>query len=160
MRMVSCLAVSLVLGLAMESWADEQKIALDKVPAKVMAGAKQKFPKAKFLGASSERENGQMQYEIELLNGEQHIDITLLEDGSIDSIEAVIAAGDLPKAVKAAIDAKYANSSIEKAEEITKKDQIDSYEVILVTRDKKKFEVVLKPDGKIEKEESKSEKKD
>jgi hypothetical protein len=32
--------------------------------------------------------------------------------------------------------------------------------VILVTRDKKKFEVVLKPDGKIEKEESKSEKKD
>jgi hypothetical protein len=160
MRMFSCLAVSLVLALAMASWADEQKIALDKVPAKVMAGAKQKFPKAKFLGASTEKENGQVQYEIELLNNEQHIDITLLEDGSIDSIEAVIAAGDLPKVVKDAIDAKYANSSIEKAEEITKKDQIASYEVILITAGKKKLEVVLKPDGKIEKEESKSEKKD
>jgi hypothetical protein len=140
--------------------ADKEKVPLDKVPAKVLDGVKQKYPNAKLLGASKEKEDGKWQYEIELQNGEQRIDITLLEDGSIESIEVTIAAADLPKPVKEAIDAKYANAKIEKAEEITKRDQSQVFEVVLTTSDKKKVEVVLKPDGKIEKEESKSEKKD
>jgi hypothetical protein len=161
MRFSYCLALALTVVQCLAVRADdEEKLALDKVPAKVLAAARQKFPQGKFLGASKEKEDGKIQYEIELQVGEKRVDVILLEDGSIEAIETIIAIDDLPKAVKTAIDAKYPKATLKVAEEITKKDRIDTYEVVLVTADKKKVEVVLKPDGTIEKEESKGDKKD
>ena len=50
------LSFAVVLGLAMAATADE-KVPLDKVPAKVLEAAKAKFPKATLVSASKEDED-------------------------------------------------------------------------------------------------------
>jgi hypothetical protein len=61
----------------------------------------------------------------------------------------------LPKAVRKALNGKYAGATYKKAEEITKvnagKEALDCYEVVVERADKKKVEVQISPDGKIKK---------
>jgi hypothetical protein len=160
-KMTVWLAAFVALGfIAAFARADEEKIDVDKLPEKVVAAVKAKYPDAKLEKASKERENDKTLYEVGIKNGEQKIDVTLEEDGTIVEIEKTIDAKDLPQAVTDALETKYPKYSCKKAEEISKKDKLEYYEVVLETAEKKKFEVVVKPDGKIVKEESKDKKKD
>ena len=141
-------------GLASVARADEEKIPLDKVPAKVMKSVKDKFPKAMITGAAKEVEDGKTTYEVSLKNGEFGIDVSLKEDGTILEIEKAIPVKDLPKAVADALKAKYPKGTIKTAEELTSGATI-SYEVVVELEGKKPFEVVLDPTGKILKDEGK-----
>jgi len=140
--------------------ADEQSVALSDLPQKVAASVKARFPRAKLLKASKEKEDGELHYEVAINLKEQAIDVTLKEDGTIVEIEKTIDAQDLPAAVSDALKTKYPKSTFKKAEEIIKKEKLESYEVLLVTADKKKVEVSVSPDGKIVNEEKKGEEKD
>jgi hypothetical protein len=98
---------------------------------------------------------------VNIENKGQKIDVILKEDGTIEVIEAEIAVKDLPKAVTAAIEAKYPKATLKKAEEVTKGDK-KYLEVVVVTADKKTVEVEVDAKGKIlneEKIEKKEEKK-
>jgi uncharacterized membrane protein YkoI len=148
------LAVVVFSTLALVARADEEKIPLDKVPAKVLKAVQDKFPKAKLTGAVKEVENGKTTYEVSLKDGENAIDVSLKDDGTILVIEKAIAVKDLPKVVSEAVKAKYPKGTIKTAEELTSGVTV-TYEVLVELDGKKPFEVVLDPKGKILEDEGK-----
>jgi uncharacterized membrane protein YkoI len=156
------MALELVV-LAGMARADEEKVPLDKVPKAVLEAVKAKFPDAKVLGAEIEKEDGKTVYEIAIKIKDQKIEVTFTPEGQLVSMEKQITAKDLPKAVTEALEAKYPKATYKMIEEVIEfkdgKEQPGVYEVLLVTAEKKKVEVVLAADGKITKEEKK-EKKD
>ena len=153
---LATLVVGVVLsGISLTSAAaDEEKVPLDKLPDKVRAAVKAKFAGAELVSAQKESEDGKALYEVAIKHKGQTIEVTLTPEGTITEIEKEIAAKDLPKEVAAALAAKYPKATFQKVEEILKGETI-SYEVLLVTAEKKMFEVKLDPQGKILEEESK-----
>jgi hypothetical protein len=147
--------------LALAVLADEVKIPVDKLPKKVVDAVKAKFPDAKLVAAEKETTDGKTSYEVGIESKGKKIDVVLKEDGTIDAIEMLLDVKDLPKAVTAAIEAKYPKATLKKAEEVTKGDK-KYIEVVVVTADKKTVEVEVDAKGKIlneEKIEKKEEKK-
>ena len=145
--------------------ADEEKIALDKVPKAVLESVKKRFPKAELIEAAKETDGDKVEYEVTLKDGETKYDVMFSPDGKITLIEKTIAAKDLPKAVADAVAEKYPKATYKLYEEMTKvidgKEAIAYFEVLLVTADKKTLEVEVSPEGKILKtEEKKDEKKE
>ena len=80
----------MLLALAVNARADEEKIPLSKVPDKVLTAVKEKFPGAKLISASTEKEDGETLYEVALKYKEQNIDVELKADGTIVEIEKEI----------------------------------------------------------------------
>ena len=156
---VSLLTVaSLTFGAAAR--ADDEKVPLDKLPAKVKEAVKAKFPDAELVSAEKETDNGKVLYEVNLKVKKQVIDVTVTEDGKIVEVETAIEAKDLPKTVTDALDKKYGKAKYHKVEDIVKGDQ-KYFEVLLEYADgKKKVEVQIDKDGKILEEEDKSNQKD
>ena len=160
LRTVAVFAVALVVA---SGRADEEKLPLDKLPKAVADAVKKRFPKAELVEAAKETEGEKVEYEVTIKDGGIKIDVMLTPDGKITLIEREIAAKDLPDAVTKALDAKYPKATIRVAEEVIKvtdgKEALDFYEVLLVTAEKKTFEVKLTAEGKItETEEKKDEK--
>ncbi|MCE9532711.1 MAG: PepSY domain-containing protein [Planctomycetes bacterium] len=145
------------LAFASYTQADEEKVPLDKLPAKVKAAVKAKFPDAELLSAEKETEDGKTLYEVDIKNKGQKIEVTVDEDGKIVEIEKEIAAKDLPKVVLDAIEKKYPKATITKAEEITTGEKV-KFEMLITVCDKK-LEVSFDPQGKFLEEEDKSKKK-
>jgi hypothetical protein len=143
-------------GPAGQVRADEEKVALDKVPKEVMEAVKKRFPKAEITGAEKETADGKTTYEINVKDKDAKIDVQVSEKGEIQAIEKMIDLKELPKVVAKAIDKKYPKATVKSAEEIIKvadgKEKLESYEVVLVVG-KKTLEVVFAPDGKFTKEE-------
>jgi hypothetical protein len=139
--------------------ADEEKVPLDKLPRAVGDAVKAKFPGAELVGASKEVEKGETLYEVALKYKGHNHDVTFKQDGGVVSVEKEITARDLPRAVSETLAAKYPRATFKKVEEVHEGNKL-TYEVLLVTADKKTLEVVLDPRGKVEKEESKNKKDD
>jgi hypothetical protein len=156
-RLASSLFVVALLSTSVR--ADEELIALDKLPKAVLEAVKKRFPKAELLEAAKETDKDKTEYEITLKEAGVKIDVMLTPDGKITLIEKMIAAKDLPKAVTDALEAKYPKATYKTVEELTKvtagKEAVDAYEVLLVTADKKTYEVLLGTDGKIQETEEK-----
>jgi uncharacterized membrane protein YkoI len=138
--------------------ADEEKVPLDKLPAKVLDAVKTKFPKADLVSASKEKENNEIIYEVAIKDDGHKIDVSLKEDGTITEYEREIKAEDLPKAAGDALKEKYGKITYKTTEEVFKKDKLEYYEVLFETADKKWFEVEVSAEGKILKEEEKKKK--
>jgi hypothetical protein len=136
-----------LLGLSMlagVSHADEEKIAVEKLPAAVKKAVKKKFPEAKIVGAAKEVEDGATTYEVELKVEGHSVDLALNAEGKILEMETEIPIDELPKAAKKRLAARYPGAKIEKVEEITKgEDGPVHYEVAI------KAEVVFTAKGKI-----------
>lgn len=162
MRKSLCVGLGIMLGMWMVSASarsDEEKIALDKLPKAVTDAVKKKFPDAELKSAEIEKENGKDVYEVVIKNKDQTIEVTLSPEGKILAVEKEMAAKDLPKPVTEALESKYPKATIKKVEEVTKDDKV-TYEVLLVTADKKTVEVEFDPKGKVAQEEKKEEKKE
>ena len=149
--------------------ADEEKVPLDKLPKAVSDAVTKRFPKGELVEAAKETskdgDKEKVEYEVTVKDGGKKIDVMLTPDGKVTLIEKEIAAKDLPKAVTDAIDTKYPKAIFKTVEEVIKvtdgKEALDFYEVLLLTAEKKTFEVKLTPAGKItETEEKPEEKKD
>lgn len=159
-------AVCVMAGMAAGADdAKEGKVSLDKVPKAVLKAVKAKFKGAELVGAQTEKDNGKLVYEIVIKDKGQTVDVSVTPDGKIVSYERTLAVKDLPKRVTAAVNRKYPKAKVRRAEELHENDKT-SFEVLIVTADKKQIEVVLDRDGKIlkdqkaEEEDKKEEKKD
>jgi hypothetical protein len=157
------LAAVVSFGTLSAARAGEEKVSLDKLPRAVSDAVKKRFPSAELTKASKETEDGKTAYEVVIKDAGTKIDVIVDPNGVITAIEKTIAVGALPKAVRAALDAKYAGATYHGAEEITKvkdgKEALDCYEVVLTKSDKKKVEVQVGPNGRIKKEENEGEEK-
>ena len=144
---VFCLSAS---GLLLAGQDQEQKLKTSEVPAAVTAAASKQYPKAKISHWSKEMEDGKTTYEASVVEGSSKRDVVLAEDGTLVAVEETIAASALPGPVTSAVQEKYPQAVIAKAEKITKDGDVQ-YEVALRKASKK--EVLLTADGKVIKEE-------
>jgi hypothetical protein len=144
----SALVLIGALGLARAD--EEEKVALDKLPAPVKAALKARFPGAELKGASKESEEGETIFEVSLTYKGDKYDVALEPDGEIEEVERAIFVDALPSAVVKAIKARYPKAKIEEAEEVTDEDGEVCYEVAVVA-DGKEVEVAVTPKGKIKK---------
>jgi len=154
------LSLILLLGAATlfvaSTIAGEKKITKKDLPNAVLTAFEKAYPKAAIRGLSKEEENGKTFYEIESLDGKTRRDLLYSPDGTVAEIEEVVAANDLPAAVKATVDKEFPKGRIMKAEKLTH-DSVTEYELV-VSSGKAKHELVLDPTGKLLKKEAKNEK--
>ena len=85
--------------LALSAWADDEKIALEKLPAAVKNAIKKKFHKAEIEKATKEVEDGKTTYEVLLEIDDSPVDVAFSADGTILEIEKVIPADKVPARV-------------------------------------------------------------
>jgi hypothetical protein len=150
--------------IASAARADESKVPLGDLPKGGLEAVKAMFPAAQVSGAAKETEDGKTVFEVTLKQDGRTIDVTVGTDGKIQLVEKEIASADLPKPVRAALEAKYPKAALEIVEEVKSvkdgKATLEFYEMLLVTADKKRIEVQIAPDGKIKNEEVKQPGKD
>jgi uncharacterized membrane protein YkoI len=141
----------------------QEKLTADKLPAKVAAAVKGRFPGAEFTSITKEKEGNDIVYDIELKQQGRKYEMDIKEDGTIIEIEKQVFNKDVPAAITKAVTAKYPGSTIEEVMEVNKVngkvETPDHYEVTLVTADKKKLEVEVSLDGKTVKAGAEGEKK-
>src|SRR5262245_48729213 len=105
--LVIALFAALLLSAPITSAQDKKNIDLDKIPKVVMDGLKAKFPKAAIDKCTREKEGDIIVYDIEFKQDGRKFEADIKEDGTIHNWEKEIALGDLPAAVKKAVDKKY-----------------------------------------------------
>lgn len=129
------------------------KLSLDQIPKQVMDGLISKFPNAKIEKWTKEDEDGFVVYDFEFKQDGRKFEADIKEDGTIYNWEKAIAFSDLPDAVKRTIETKYPKSTPKEVMEITAvkngKDEVEGYEVVLKTANRKAIEVTVAPDGRI-----------
>jgi hypothetical protein len=112
-----------------------------------------KFPKAKIDKCTKAKEGDAIIYDIEFKQEGRKCEADITEKGIYINYEKAIEAKDLPKAVRDAIEKRYAKSTLKEIMEETevkgKDEKLAAYEVVLMTADKKEVEVKVSPDGKI-----------
>jgi uncharacterized membrane protein YkoI len=132
--------------------ADEEKVPLDKVPAKVMSSVKARFPGAKLDKVSKETSNGKVVYDIELTHKGRKYEMDIKDDGTVLEVEKELRGKEVPGAVRRALKAKYPGATVKVFMEVNlvkdRKETPDHYEVTLTTADKKELEVTVSLDGK------------
>jgi uncharacterized membrane protein YkoI len=148
---------------AMVSQVDAEKVPVDKVPKKVMAAVKDRFPGAKIRSVEKEIEDGKVVYDVEVTQEGRKYEMDIAEDGTVIDIEKEVAAKDLSEAVRAAVEAKYPKAKLKEIMEVNKvkddKETPDHYEIIIVTAGNREMEITVSLDGKTIKGEKKEEKK-
>jgi uncharacterized membrane protein YkoI len=154
MRRINRLLVGVValLVLGVMARADEEKISPDKLPAKVMAAVKERFPGAEFTSITKETMDKNVVYDIELKHKGRKYEMDIKEDGTVLEVEKEVDLKDVPAAVTKAIEAKYPKSTVKEVMEVNivkgKEEKPDHYEVLIETADKKKMELEVALDGK------------
>lgn len=147
------LIASMIVWLPVLLSSQEQSIKKKDVPKLVIDAFLKSYPKAQIKGFSSESDKEAVLYEVESLEGKVHRDITYLADGTLVSVEETLSFNDLPDPVQGAFHKQYPKGKIILCEKLTKASTIQ-YE-LLVSSGGKKYEVVLNPDGTVDKVEQK-----
>jgi hypothetical protein len=142
-----------MLVAAQVARADEEKIALDKLPKAVTDSIQAKYADAKLVGAEKETKGDKTLYEVVIKHKDRNIELLLTPEGKIVEIEQAIAAKDLPRAVAQAIEKKYPKATIKAVEETTRDDKV-SYGVLLendvtIGKEKQKVQLQVTADGTI-----------
>jgi len=147
-----------IVGLSMfiesgNARAEEEKVALDKIPKTVTEALLAKFPKAKIDKCTKAKEDGAVVYDIEFKQEGRKCEADIKENGAFINYEQAIEAKDLAQVVRDAIEKRYPRSKFKETMEETEvqgqNEKISAYEVVLLTADNKEVEVRLSPDGKI-----------
>ena len=144
-RVVALLAGGLLL--AGTASAQEKKIKRSDLPPAVEKTVAAQSAGATIRGFSTEKEKGQILYEVEMTVNGHSKDISMAADGSIVEVEEQVALDSLSPEVKAGLLAKAGKGKILKVESLTKKDKLVAYEAQVETNGKKS-EVQVGPDGK------------
>jgi uncharacterized membrane protein YkoI len=135
------------LLLAGTASAQEKKIKRSDLPPAVEKTVAAQSNAATIRGFSTEKENGQTLYEVEMTVNGHSKDILMAGDGSIVEIEEQVALDSVSPEVKAGLQAKASKGKILKVESLTKNGKLVAYEAQVDTNGKKS-EVQVGPDGK------------
>jgi Putative beta-lactamase-inhibitor-like, PepSY-like len=149
-RLITLTAVFVWLTPGLQG--QDEKVDIDKLPAKVAATLKARFPGAQITTVTKAIENGEVIYDIEMTRRGKKHEMDVKEDGVIVNFENQITVNALPAAVAAAVKARYPKCTIKEAMEVMvikgHKDVVDEYEVLIETVEKKELELTVSPDGK------------
>jgi uncharacterized membrane protein YkoI len=151
--LVNVICAALLVSASTALAQHPHKLKVDQIPKQVMDGLQSKFPNAKIEKWTKEDEGGLVIYDFEFKQQGQKFEADIKEDGTIHNWEKAIAFKDLPDAVKRTVQTKYPKSIPREVMEITAvkngKDELEGYEVVLKTANKKPIEITVAPDGRI-----------
>ena len=125
----------------------EKKLKRTDLPAAVQKAADQERHGATIRGYSSETEDGQLVYEVEMRVHGHGRDVLIGADGSVLEIEEEVALDSVPAAVKAGLVQLAGSGKITKVESLTKRGALVAYEAQVRTG-AKRSEIQVGPDGK------------
>ncbi len=143
-------SLTLLFFCVLTAVGDEEKIALDKLPKKVVSALKAKYPGAEMVSATKEIEDGETYYNVSIKHKGEELEVTFTPNGKITDISREIEIKDLPKAVAEAVQKKYPKSTITEAQEVIEVTEGNrkSYRVEVENREQT-IEIYLDPKGKI-----------
>ncbi len=114
-------------------FAAEKKIARNQLPAAVQKTAEAQSAGATIHGYSQDREDGKLEYEVEMTFQGHSKDVTIAPDGDLLEVEEQVALDQLPTSVQTALLAKAGKGSITKVESIMKHGALVAYEAQVAT---------------------------
>jgi len=141
------LALLLTCATATQAAAQERSLKRSDLPPAVRKTADEQSAGETVRGYSSETEDGQLEYEVELTVHGHGRDVSIAADGTILEIEEEIALDSLPAPVRAGLQQKAGSGTIFKVESLTKRGAIVAYEAQVRTGTKR-AEIQVGPDGK------------
>ena len=144
-RCLHILAAS-ALTLTVTAFGQEKKVDRSKLPPAVEKTIQAQSQGATVKGISTERENGKLQYEVEMTVNGHSKDLAVATDGTLLEIEEEVTFDSLPSGAKDALTAKAAGARITKVESLTKKGKLVAYEAATIKGDKK-GEIQVGPNG-------------
>jgi uncharacterized membrane protein YkoI len=154
---ISLLAVLASASLIGTSWlhAAEEQIKPEQLPKAASDAVKARFPGLEYTSITKETEaDGRIVYDIELTQKGRKFETDVKEDGTLLEVEKEVDPKNYPKALAAAVDAKYPKAKIKIVMEVNlvkdKKETPDHFEVSVETVDKQEKELLFQLDGKTE----------
>lgn len=139
--------VAAILSLSAFSFAQEKAIQRSELPPAVEKSLQQQLNGATVKGFSTDKENGSLVYEAELIVAGHTKDIQFDPSGKLQEVEEEVAVGVLPADVKAGLMAKAGGGAITKVESLRKRDRLVAYEA-QVEKNGKHSEIQVGPHGK------------
>jgi len=145
--LLTCAVASQAATQQTPSQEKEKRLKRSDLPAAVQKTVDQESQGATIRGYSSETDNGQLVYEVEMRVRGHGRDVLIGADGSVLEIEVEVAFDSLPAAVKAGLLQLAGSGKITKVESLTKRGVLVAYEAQVRTG-VKRSEIQVGPDGK------------
>jgi uncharacterized membrane protein YkoI len=137
------IAIASLAGLAT---AAEKTLQVKDLPPAVQKTVQEQLKGAEIKAISKETEKGQTQYEVETIVNGKHRDFNVDAKGGLIVVEEETTLDSIPVAAKTAIQKKVADGKLGMVEIMTK-GGATFYEAAYTSKDGKKHEVLVKPDG-------------
>jgi hypothetical protein len=145
---VVALTMLVLTAVAQADDEQDEKVPLDKVPAKVMEALKAKYPKATVVSAEKGDVDGTKVYEFALEQGKKKWEACFTPDGKFFSSEEAVT--KLPAKVQEAFDTKYPGAKVTKIDKETtgEGDKAKVVYEIFIERGTDTFEIQYDASGK------------
>jgi len=122
------LASILVLSAIPFRLAEAKRISLSELPPDVRKTAQEQSKGAMVTGYNKETENGQIEYEVEMIVNGHSRDVAIAPNGAVTEVEEEVEMSALPAEVQKGLRSKAGNGTIKKVESITKQGSLVAYE--------------------------------
>lgn len=126
--------------------AAEKKVKMADLPPAVQQAIKDNTKDATLVGVSKDVENGKTEYEAGTKVNGHTKDITFDEAGKLLAVEEEVSLDSIPAAAREAIEKQAAGGKVKKVEKVTQGSKV-FYEAPITTKDGKKSEALVLPDG-------------
>jgi uncharacterized membrane protein YkoI len=134
------------MGFSLIAIAAETKIRRSDLPAAVQKTAEEQSQGASVSGYSKDKEDGKLEYEVQMTSNGHSKDVTIAPDGQLMEIEEQVTLDSLPAAVRSGLQAKAGKGQITKIESLTKHGTLVAYEA-QVQKTNKHSEIQVGPNG-------------
>ena len=141
------LLVLVVLASGAAAQEQEKKVKRSELPPVVQRTADAQSSGATVRGYSTEKDNGQVVYEVEMTVRGHGRDVLIDSTGTVLEIEEEVALDSLPAAVHTGLLQLAGSGTITRVESLTKRGTLVAYEAHVRTGDKRS-EIQVGPDGK------------
>lgn len=140
---IVCVCVPLFTSAAFGA---EKQIKKSELPSAVQKTADEQSAGATVRGYAKDKEDGKLEYEVQLILNGHSKDVTIDPSGKLLEVEEEVAPDSLPANVREGLEKKAGKGKLGKVESITKQGVLVAYEGHVVTGGKKS-EVQVGPEG-------------
>ncbi len=126
--------------------AAERRVSKTELPAAVRKTADEQASGARVLDYTTDKEDGQIEYEVEMLVNGHSKDVAIAPDGRVLEVEEQVNLNTVDPQVRSGLKNKAGNGQITKVESITKHGTIVAYEAQVRTAGRHS-EIQVGPDG-------------
>jgi hypothetical protein len=134
------------VAFALSGLSQEKRITREELPVLVRETADKQAEGATIRGYTKEVENGQVEFEVQLLTGGHTKDVSIAPDGRVLEVEEQVEIGSLREDVKSGLQSAAKSGKITKVESISKNGNLVAYEAKVVIGGRHS-EVQVGPDG-------------